>query len=145
LTSGEPVKNYAQLMEYLLSLMLFCQPCHGSEGVTAPVQSREIARSGDAVATLSLVDDSGQPLQQQLGLHDNLAGPERQLHPAQFGCVELDFDGKNLLVFYIPAGFRLERPDALYRPAAHIVRGPAGPDQWSRLTDGHSFHSGAVQ
>ena len=51
-----------------------------------------------------------------------------------FGIVEMDFDGKNLLIYYLADQQPLSDP---YGVIEHIARGPAKSEHWWKLTDGH--------
>ena len=50
-----------------------------------------------------------------------------------FGVVEMDFEGKNLLIYYLGDHQPLTNPSTAIE---HIVRGPAQSQHWWKLTEG---------
>jgi hypothetical protein len=53
----------------------------------------------------------------------------------KFGAIEMDFEGKNVMIYYL--GDRTPLQD-VYTPVPHMVRGPAGPQHWWKLSDCNS-------
>ncbi len=56
------------------------------------------------------------------------------LNFSQFGIVEMDFEGKNLMIFYLAD--RKSHVDP-YEPQPHVTRGPATSKHWWALTEGY--------
>jgi hypothetical protein len=50
----------------------------------------------------------------------------------RFGVVEMDFEGKNLLVYYLGDRTPLSDP---FKPELHVVRGQAQARHWEALSN----------
>jgi len=141
--AGQPVRKYGDLIEYLLAKLSVCVLCTDS-GEEANVSNKLTDQSASRSTTL--MKPQGHVSSTFTGMNIITAGKtsneerktsvvtEAEMIPslAQFGIVEMDFEGKNLLIFYT-AGRRLVGDP--YASQMHVSRGPARPEQWRAMTD----------
>lgn len=122
-TTGRTVRKYGELIEYLLAKLSVCVLCAS----TPPSVDQNLNRQ--AAAPLS---SSNPGWTEGTGMIQSLESPPNL---AQFGVVEMDFEGKNLLIFYTAGRPLLSDP---YAAQTHISRGPARAEQWWALSDNNS-------
>lgn len=124
--AGKPVRKYGDLIEYLLAKLSVCVMCSDQASSN---QSADIASLGIPIMPTNVNSDTRGNSSTGRNFKEPSADPPRI---AQFGIVEMDFEGKNLLIFYTAGRQLLSDP---YASQIHISRGPARSEQWWALSD----------